>query len=139
MTYKAIKLPKPFYVGTNTFDELNKLMLSNAKAFSEGFPFYNIVEKSEDEYTIELAVAGFPKNSLDVKVNKGVLEISGNVEDEETQNYLHKGISASNFQRMFKLGEYVQVKSSELVDGILKIYLERELPEEEKTRSVKID
>lgn len=135
----TFKLPKPFFVGEDVFDELNKLMLSNAKAFSNGFPFYNIVEKSDNEYSIEIAVAGFPKNSLEVKVNKGVLEITGNIDEDETQNYLHKGISTSNFQRMFKLGEYINVKSSELVDGVLKIYLEREVPEAEKPKTIDID
>ena len=135
----TLKLPKPFFVGASAFDELNKLMLSNAKAFSEGFPFYNIVEKTDNEYVIELAVAGFPKNSLEVKVNKGVLEITGNADNTEAQSYLHKGITTSDFQRMFKLGEYINVKSSELVDGILKVYLEREMPEEEKPKKVEIN
>ena len=124
----------PFFVGFNR--ELQKA----TNMYNTGnFPPYNIRQIDEDNFVIELAVAGFDEDELDVVYQDGTITIKGekNEEDEEVQ-YLHKGIAARKFTREFVLGSYLEVISANIDNGVLYVSLERNLPESMKPRHINI-
>lgn len=123
----------PFFIG---FDALaNRLMTAHTN--TNGFPPYNVRKVDEDTFIVELAVAGYNKESLTVTEHDGTLEIKGE-RPEDAEEYVHKGIAGRKFTRSFVLGEYVHVDSADLKDGMLYIKVKRDLPEEKKPRTVKI-
>lgn len=127
----------PFYRATVGFDRLFEA-LSDTTA--NGYPPYNIVKLNDDEFRIEVAVAGFTDDEIDVTVHERQLTITGEAKkDEAVGEYLHKGISNRNFDRTFTLGEYVEVKSASVKDGILTVALARNVPEAAKPRKIAID
>ena len=98
------------------------------------YPPYNIKKVDEDRYVIEMAVAGFGKNELDIELEDSKLKISGNIKSDDTAEYLFKGIAERGFSREFTLADNVEVKSSSLVNGMLKIWLETITPEPSKKK-----
>ena len=116
------------------FDRLEKLQTQQ-----EGYPPHNVVEHGEGKYEIALAVAGFNEKDLTVEVEKDVLTIaSKDVDLNGDKKYIHKGIATRKFKKTFTLGEFVEVDSVKLIDGILSVYLEKNIPEEEKPKTFKI-
>jgi molecular chaperone IbpA len=131
----------PLFKASIGFDNLvneffNEPQFTNAT----GYPPYNISKNKDDVYEITLAVAGFKKSDIDIELEDGTLKISGtsNVLDSEEIEYLHKGIAERNFVRTFKLAEYVEVSSAKLEDGILRVELERNIPEAMKPKKIDI-
>ena len=104
---------------------------------ASGFPPYNIRKDAEEKYTIEMAVAGFSQEDLEVELKEGVLTIRLKSEKEEKE-YLHRGIARRAFSRSFTLSDDVVVKGADLVNGMLTIDLERIVPEEKKSRLIEI-
>ena len=104
---------------------------------SSGFPPYNIRKDEDEKYTIEMAVAGFSQEDLEVELKEGVLTIRSKSENEEKE-YLHRGIAKRTFARSFTLSDDVVVKGADLVNGMLTINLERIVPEEKKSRLIEI-
>ena len=109
------------------------------------YPPYNIVKHDDDHYTIEMAVAGFGKHNLDIELSNNTLVVKGGltVDDmaEETVNpvqYLWKGISDKMFTRTFTLADTVEVKNAELINGMLRIFLENVIPEGKKPKKFTI-
>ena len=92
---------------------------------------------TEDEFLIELAVAGFDKSELSIEFKDSVLKVEGKKKTREME-FTHKGISEANFTRSWTLGDYFKVKTGEVVNGILIISVQREVPEEEKPLEIKI-
>jgi molecular chaperone IbpA len=136
-TYTSGSLDKffndPFFIG---FDGLVN-RLTSAHTNTNGFPPYNVRKLDEDTFVVELAVAGFNKESLTIEEHEGTLTIKGErPEDEET--YLHKGIAGRKFTRTFALSEYMFVDSADLNDGMLNVIVKREIPEEKKPKTIKI-
>ena len=117
------------------FEFLEKMSVSK----NSGFPPYNIT-KSKDKYEIVMALAGYKKDQLDIRVEDRTLIVETiNREEEDSEvELLHHGIAQRNFKSSFALGEYVQVKSAKLEDGLLTIKLELELPDEKKPRQITI-
>ena len=115
-----------FYVG---FDDhvsrLNQIANDVAKT-ARNYPPYNIKKTGENSYCVELAVAGFGKSDIDIELNGDKLVISGKVEtqEEDEHNYMFKGIANSAFTRTFSVLDNLEVKNAELVNGMLKIFLE---------------
>ena len=104
---------------------------------ASGFPPYNIRKDEEEKYTIEMAVAGFSQEDLEVELKEGVLTIRSKSEKEEKE-YLHRGIARRAFSRSFTLSDDIVVKGADLVNGMLTIALERIVPEEKKSRLIEI-
>ena len=102
------------------------------------YPPYNIKKVDENRYVIELAVAGFGKTDIDIELQEGMLSIRGKCDSPESTDYLYKGIAERGFKREFTLADNVEVKSSTLVNGMLKIWLEAFIPEEKKARVIDI-
>lgn len=131
----------PLYRNSVGFDRLAS-MLDNAlrgDTGTGGYPPYNIEATSENRYTITIAVAGFTDNELDIQVERGVLTVRGKKSaDDKERNYLYQGIAARSFERKFNLAEHVEVTDAELKNGLLNIYLVKEIPEAMKARSISI-
>lgn len=102
------------------------------------YPPYNLVKVSDDQYQIQIAVAGFTKADLDISTKDGVLTVTGNQANEDTAEYIYRGIARRNFVRTFRLAEYVEVTDATVEDGMLVINMKRELPEVMKPRQIAI-
>jgi len=133
----------PLYRTIVGFDRLANLIDAAGKAEpGAGYPPYNIEQLGEHEYQIELAVAGFAEDELDVEVKDSVLTISGkrHVDDDAAERtFLHRGIAERGFERRFHLADHVKVREAKLENGMLSVHLEREIPEEKKPRRIAIN
>jgi molecular chaperone IbpA len=128
-----------FGVGFDSiFDEFNRIAALGGK---DNYPPYNIIKESDDAYIIELAVAGFKQNEVEIEMEKNVLTVKS-VDSEEPKivpEYLHKGISARSFTRSFTLADHVEVLGATMQDGILAIQLQRKVPEALQPRKIAIE
>jgi molecular chaperone IbpA len=101
------------------------------------YPPYNIVKRDENNYTIELAVAGFGQSDIDIEMENGKLTVRGSIKTEEAEdNFLFRGIANRAFSRAFALNDEVEVKDAELFNGMLKIFLERLIPDAKKPKKI---
>jgi len=117
------------------FDRLEKLNTQQS-----GYPPHNVVKHDDDRFEIAIAVAGFNEKDLSVEQEENVLTIaSRDVDLNGDKQYIHKGIATRKFKKAFTLGEYIEVKEVALVDGILSVYLEKNIPEEKKPKSFSIN
>lgn len=138
----TLNLPefRRFAVGfDNLFDQLESTFELNQSA--GGYPPHNVISTGENTFVIELAVAGFGESDLNVSINGNKLTVTGSIvkkEGEAEVNYLHRGISARKFVKEFPLADHVVVKDATVVNGLLRINLERIVPEELKPRSIPI-
>lgn len=108
---------------------------------SGNYPPYNIVKTGDYTYDIELALAGFNKNDIDVTYEDGVVTVKSiheTKEQEEKAGVLHRGISKRHFTKSFTIADDVVVDGAELKDGLLRISLERIIPEAKKARSIEV-
>jgi molecular chaperone IbpA len=130
----------PLYRSVVGFDRFADLLESAAtETASNGYPPYNIERTAENEYRIEIAVAGFRPEELNVEVKENLLTVQGRkAANDETRRYLHRGLAERNFERRFQLADYVVVTDANLQDGLLQLSLKRELPEALKPRRIEI-
>jgi len=126
----------PFFIGFNR--ELDRLSNIHREAVRQSFPPYDLVKLDDDTYRISLAVAGFNSSEVEVSVDNGSLIIKGEKTDEASTEVLHKGIATRKFTRTFALGEYMEVDRAEMADGILNVFVERNIPEEKKPKKIAI-
>ena len=127
----------PYAVGFDrVFDQLQNYVENNST--STGYPPYNIMKDGEYNYDIEMALAGFSKKDIEVEVADGVLTIRSVKENEDDENNLYRGISYRKFNRKFTLADDIIVKDAKLQDGLLKISLEKIIPEEKKPRLITV-
>lgn len=121
-----------FFVGfDDTFRRLNSFTKDYAKTITSNYPPFNVKKLNENRYVLELAVAGFGKGDLNIEMKDGVLTIHGRSNydsDNETAQYLVKGVAERGFERSFTLSDTVEVKNAELLNGMLKIYLDNVVP-----------
>jgi molecular chaperone IbpA len=139
LTLRSLDIPSihKFGIGFDrVFDEL-----VNATVQSQtNYPPYNVVKHDENNFSIEVAVAGFMLGDIDIEVEKSQLIVRGEKATNIDQNreYLHRGISSRSFMRSWVLGEHVQVKNAIVENGILTVMLERVIPEEDKPKKIAI-
>jgi molecular chaperone IbpA len=103
------------------------------------YPPYNIKKVDENKYVIEMAVAGFGRQDLELELKEDVLTVTGRTGTDEATEYLYKGIADRAFTRQFTLADTVIVKNADLINGMLKIWLERFIPEEKKPKKIVIN
>jgi molecular chaperone IbpA len=121
----------------NLFEQLNRTF-ANSKT-DGNYPPHNVVKLDDTHYVIEVAVAGFNEDEIDVELKENVLTVRGEQAKKETEiEYLHKGISARNFVRTFPLAEHVEVRGATVKNGILAVALEQVVPEEQKAKKIAI-
>ena len=131
----------PLYRSTVGFDRLFQLLDGAGGVESEAntYPPYNIERKSENEYRISMAVAGFAKDEIDIQVKEQSLTIKGDKKaDDKDRQFLHRGIATRAFERRFQLADHVEVTGADLQDGLLHVDLVRNVPERLKPRAVQI-
>lgn len=128
-----------FFIGYDgVFDHMTKQQDTFSKSNSY-YPPYNIRKTNETTYVIELALAGFKKNEIDIEVKDNILTIkSVNKQVEPQEVYIYRGIAKRDFTRTFALNEQVDIQGASLEDGMLKITLERVIPDHEKPRKIEI-
>jgi molecular chaperone IbpA len=131
----------PLYRSVVGFDRLAALLESAARTEpASNWPPYNIESTGEDSYRIELAVAGFKSDELNIEVKENLLTVTGRktANDDGARHYLHRGLAERDFERRFQLADYVLVTDAKLENGLLSVSLKRELPEAMKPRRVEI-
>lgn len=125
----------PFFIGFNR--ELGRLNTAH-KVNSQSYPPYDLLKLDEDTYRLSIAIAGFTKEDINVSIDNGTLVIKGEIVDITDAKVVHKGIASRKFVRSFALGEYMEVSSAELKDGMLTINIVRVIPEDKKPKVIKI-
>jgi molecular chaperone IbpA len=129
----------PLYRSVVGFDRLANLLEAASANQDSGYPPYNIENVGENAYRIEIAVAGFKPEELNLEVKENLLTVTGRkAANDEAKRYLHRGLAERNFERRFQLADYVVVTDAELADGLLSIALKRELPESMKPRRIEV-
>ena len=121
----------------NLFDDLQRVTQIQS---STNYPPHNVIKTGDNTVTIEVAVAGFAEGEIDISLDQRLLTITGNKkrEADAEREYLHRGISSRDFKQTFPLAEHVEVKGASVKDGILTVYLEREIPESAKPKAIAI-
>ena len=138
VTSRSITWPRSTMVGFDSIWEELDRHLHSAHQTIQAFPKHNVVKLDDGTYLIELALAGYSREDLQVELKEGTLTITGDKSNEDESKYIHKGISSKKFTRSFRLNDNVIVKGSRFVDGILSISLEHVVPEEQKPRLIDI-
>ena len=137
---------RPLSIGfNNVFDHFESMLNDDfgLRVPSVNYPPYNIVETSKNKYDIEVALAGYNKKDIDVSYEDGQLTIKSKKSDkEETKdedgNTIYKGIAKRYFERSFTIADDVEIKGAELKDGLLKVSLEKIVPESKKPKQIEI-
>jgi molecular chaperone IbpA len=117
------------------FADLDRLMQVSTPN-NGGYPPFNLEKTAETTYRITLAVAGFTDKDIEITQQENALIVSGQKTEEDTANYLHRGIATRNFKREFVLGDRVEVKTAALKDGMLVIDLNEIVPDEAKPKKI---
>lgn len=129
----------PLFRSTIGFDRVFDLLENANRAQSgDNWPPYDILRTSEDSYRVVMAVAGFSDDELTITHEPNLLIVAGSKPEEDSADYLHRGIPGRSFERRFELADHVQVTSAELKHGLLTVTLAREVPEQLKPRRVEI-
>ena len=130
----------PLYRTIVGFDRMaNLIETASRQDTTPNWPPYNVIQTSEDDYRIEIAVAGFGQGDLDIELKEGLLTVAGTKQgtNDETK-YLHRGIAERAFERRFQLADHVKVIGADLQHGLLVIDLKREIPEAAKPQKIVI-
>src|SRR5439155_4970419 len=132
----------PFRRSTVGFDRLFDMLENSAGAQTqENYPPFDLIKKGDNDYCIELAVAGFKPGEIDITAQQNVLIVSGRKNEEAEEqgsDYIYRGIANRSFERRFALADHIQVKGADMKDGLLSIALVREIPEAMKPRKIDI-
>ena len=132
----------PFRRSTVGFDRLfDMLENSNVGQSQENYPPFDLIKVGDNDYRIELAVAGFKPDEIDITAQQNVLIVSGSKKEEnETKggDYVYRGIANRSFERRFALADHIKVTGADVKDGLLVINLVREIPESLKPRKIEI-
>lgn len=128
----------PFRRSTIGFDRLFDMLEESNVGSSDNYPPFDLVKLGDDEYRIDLAVAGFASGDIDITAQQNQLVVKGERKDEANADYIHRGIATRNFERRFGLADHIRVTDADLHDGLLSISLVREIPEAMKPRTIEI-
>ena len=134
---------RPFSVGFDSIFEEFDRMLESTERYSSNYPPYNIHKLNEKDYKIEIALAGYSKDDIELELKDSTLTVRNKTKEkvvnDESNGVIHKGISTRQFERSFTISEDIKVKHAELKNGLLNIDLERIVPEEKKPRLISIN
>ena len=139
VTYDSIRKFDPFFVGADRLwrhvDDLHKMAASNQ---SSNYPPYNIRKDDEDHYSIEMAVAGFTEEDLDLILEDAKLTITGKAKEPDDGKLLHRGIANRSFSRQFTLADTIEIEGANLEHGMLIIELKNVIPDSLKPKKIKV-
>ena len=113
-------------------------MLENDNFGGENYPPFDLIKEDENRFRIEIAVAGFRSDEIEITSQQNQLLVRGQKSNEDSSNYVHRGIANRSFERRFALADHIQVRGADLRDGMLAIELVREIPEAMKPRKIEI-
>lgn len=123
----------PYTIGFDSFFNTLDSITGDVK----GYPHYNIKKLDDNKWNIELALAGFSKDDIEIEVKDNIMNIKGELK-EENNEFVYKGISSRKFSKSFTLAEFTECESAQMENGILSITLEKNIPEDKKPQKVKI-
>lgn len=123
----------PYTIGFDSFFNTLDSITGDVK----GYPHYNIKKLDDNKWNIELALAGFSKDDIEIEVKDNIMNIRGELK-EENNEFVYKGISSRKFSKSFTLAEFTECESAQMENGILSITLEKNIPEDKKPQKVKI-
>ena len=131
----------PFWRSTVGFDRMFSMLEDEASRgnVEPNYPPYNIERTGEDTYEVTLALAGFSPGDLTITAEHNVLTVEGAKADGAERHYLYQGISARPFRQQFSLADYVEVAGASFDNGLLRVHLERRIPEAMKPRRIEIN
>ena len=133
---------EPFFTHTvgfeRLFNRLNNIHEDIART-KQTYPPYNIRRHDDETFDIEIAVAGFKEEELDVEHKDNTLTVEGKKNEAKTEDYIHRGIAARGFRRVWHLEDFTKVTDANLEDGLLSIRLEKIIPEELRPKKIKIN
>ncbi len=134
---------RPFSVGFDSIFEEFDRMLESTERYNSNYPPYNIHKLSETDYKIEIALAGYSKEDIELELKENTLTVRNKAKEkvinDNGNGVIHKGISTRQFERSFTISEDIKVKNAALNNGLLNIDLERIVPEEKKSRLIEIN
>ena len=132
----------PFRRSTVGFDRLFDMLENSSTSQSqENYPPFDLIKLGDNDYRIELAVAGFRSDEIDITAQQNVLIVTGKKKEESEEkgsDYIYRGIATRSFERRFALADHIQVRGADLRDGLLSVDLVREIPEAMKPRKINI-
>ena len=136
MVRNTMNVPRSLFIGFEPI--LNELeRIHSAGRSQDNYPPHNVVKVDDENFIIELAVAGFSEEDISVEVKDGILLVKGE-NGEDSREYAHKGISSRKFEKSFRLSEFVVIDGANLVNGILVVNARVEVPEERRPRKIEI-
>ncbi len=136
MVRNTMNVPRSLFVGFDSlFDELERIH-SSARS-NDNYPPHNVVKIDEEKFLIELALAGFKKEDIQVEVKDGILKIKGEMPNDGRE-FVYKGISSRKFEKSFRLSEFCVIDGADFEDGILVVYARVEIPKERRPRKIDI-
>ena len=134
---------RPFSIGFDSIFEEFDRMLETTERSNSNYPPYNIHKLNDNNYKIEVALAGYTKDDIELELKENTLTVRNKskekVINEESNNIIHKGISTRQFSRSFTISEDIKVRNAELKNGLLNIDLERIIPDDKKSRLIEIN
>jgi molecular chaperone IbpA len=133
-TFALDLLKDPFFIGWDSFLREIEGLPKN----TTNYPPYDLIKFSDELFMIELALAGFSKDDIEVLQDGNTLIIKGNIEKDGQETYIHKGIATRSFSRTFSLAEHIEVSHITWLNGILSVSLVRNVPESKKPKTFKI-
>jgi len=123
----------------NFFRDVEKLLDMDVSKTNPSFPPHNIIKLDDTHYVVELAVAGFSKDEIEITTQDGTLTIKGDKQEGQANlQYLHRGIGTRSFTKQLTIADTVEVRGAEFKDGILRVGLENVIPEHKKPRKIEI-
>src|SRR5215210_6903580 len=131
----------PYRRSTVGFDRLFDMLENTSNQAQENYPPFDLIKTGDNDYRIELAVAGFKADEIDITAQQNVLLVTGRKADEtesRASEYVYRGIANRSFERRFALADHIQVRGADLKDGLLAIELVREIPEAMKPKKINI-
>ena len=134
----------PLWRSSVGFDEFDRLFDSVFSTNNKGssYPPYNIVKHDKNIYQITMAIAGFDQDQINISQEGNLLAVKGDMgsdKENDSAEFLYRGIANRNFERKFELADTVKVVKADLKNGLLSIDLEREIPEHQKPRKIEIN
>ena len=137
MVRSTMNVPRSLFIGFEPI--LNELeRIHSAGRAQDNYPPHNVVKVDNENFIIELAVAGFCQDDIQIEVKDGILLVKGEHHADDEREYAHKGISSRKFEKSFRLSEFVVIDGADLVNGILVVNARVEVPEERRPRKIEI-
>ena len=127
-----------FMIGFDPMIDMLQAAAKDVAKYAPSYPPYNIKQIKENKYVIEMAVAGFSKTDIEITLEGNKMIVKGATNDDDDQNYLHKGIANRSFERQFTLADKIEIKDAEIANGMLRVWLENMIKTQDVIKKIGI-